>query len=304
VEPGHQDQGERDLGDVEAEDADDVGGRQRAHPGRGPVVPVLGGSGGRTRVQADRPRRRRRDETGDTGDGRQRPQRLGATRQARGGDERARAQPGVAQGASGGERGVGGWPRLIADAAWTDVAVRLATGLRLKNELLRRQGVEAALASVSGAVTPAPDGDCIVVDKLQDKATAARGAGVTFVPSVFGSPHPAVVHAPGRRPVVQYPVAEPDPSEPVPLETVTLRPEALGHPVRRRLLRTLARGPHTTRELAHARELTPPEVSRHLAVLRRAGLLTSRRQGRYVRYTLSLPGLTALGADLPAAVLR
>jgi DNA-binding transcriptional ArsR family regulator len=156
----------------------------------------------------------------------------------------------------------------------------------------------------AAAVTPAPDGDCIVVDKLQDKATAARGAGVTFVPSVFGSPHPAVVHAPGRRPVVQYPVAEPDPSEPVPLETVTLRPEALGHPVRRRLLRTLARGPHTTRELAHARELTPPEVSRHLAVLRRAGLLTSRRQGRYVRYTLSLPGLTALGADLPAAVLR
>ncbi|MFE1441414.1 DUF5937 family protein [Streptomyces sp. NPDC058739] len=190
------------------------------------------------------------------------------------------------------------------DAAWAGVAVRLATDLRLKNDLLRHQGIAAALASVSGAVTLAPDGDRIVIDKLQDKATSAQGTGVTFVPSVFGRPHLAVVHAPGWQPVVQYPVAEPTPSEPVPLETVTLRLEALAHPVRLRLLRTLARGPHTTGELAHAWELSPPEVSRHLAVLRRAGLLTARRHGRYVRHTLNVPDLTALGTDLLAAVLR
>jgi DNA-binding transcriptional ArsR family regulator len=104
--------------------------------------------------------------------------------------------------------------------------------------------------------------------------------------------------------VVQYPVAEASPSEQISLETVTLRLEALAHPVRLRLLRTLARGSHTTGELAHAWELSPPEVSRHLAVLRRAGLLTARRQGRYVHYTVNLPDLAALGADLLAAVLR
>ncbi|MEU1493934.1 DUF5937 family protein [Streptomyces sp. NPDC005776] len=190
------------------------------------------------------------------------------------------------------------------DAAWTGVAVQLATDLRLKNDLLKRQGAGAALASVSGAVTLAPDGTRIIVDKLQDNATAANGTGVTFLPSVFGRPHLVVVHAPGWQPVVQYPVAEASPAEPVSLETVTLRLEALAHPVRLRLLRTLVRGPHTTGELAHAWELSPPEVSRHLAVLRRAGLLTARRQGRYVRYTVSLPGLTALGTDLLAAVLR
>jgi DNA-binding transcriptional ArsR family regulator len=190
------------------------------------------------------------------------------------------------------------------DGAWAGVGVQLATDLRLKNELLRRQGVGAALASVSGAVTLAPDGDCIIVDKVQDKATAARGAGVTFIPSVFGRPHLVAVHAPGWHPVVQYPVAEPSPAEPVSLETVTLRLEALAHPVRLRLLRTLARGPHTTAELANFWELSPPEVSRHLAVLRRAGLLTARRHGRYVRYTLNLPDLTALGTDLLSAVLR
>jgi DNA-binding transcriptional ArsR family regulator len=190
------------------------------------------------------------------------------------------------------------------DAAWTGVAVQLATDLRLKNDLLKRQGIGAALASVSGAVTLAPDGDRIVVDKLQDNATAAHGTGVTFIPSGFGRPHLVAIHAPGWQPVVQYPVAEPGPSEPVPLETVTLRLEALAHPVRLRLLRTLARGPHTTGELAHAWELSPPEVSRHLAVLRRAGLLTTRRHGRYVHYTLNLPEMTTLGTDLLAAVLR
>ncbi|MFD5424143.1 DUF5937 family protein [Streptomyces sp. NPDC127084] len=190
------------------------------------------------------------------------------------------------------------------DAAWADVAVRLATDLRLKNDLLKRQGVGAALASVSGAVALAPDGDCIVVDKLQDTATTGHGAGVTFIPSVFGSPHLVAVHAPGWQPVLQYPVAEPGPAEPVSLETVTARLEALNHPVRLRLLRTLARGPHTNGELAHTWELSAPEVSRHLAVLRRAGLLTARRDGRYVRYTLSVPDLTALGGDLLAAVLR
>lgn len=190
------------------------------------------------------------------------------------------------------------------DTAWSGVAVQLATDLRQKNDLLKRQGVGAALASVSGAVTLAPDGDCIIVDKLQDSATTAHGTGVTFLPSVFGGPHLVAVHAPGWQPVVQYPVAEPSPTEPVSLETVTLRLEALAHPVRLRLLRTLARGPHTTVELAHAWELSPPEVSRHLAVLRRAGLLTAQRQGRYVRYAVNLPDLTALGADLLAAVLR
>ncbi|MET9221118.1 DUF5937 family protein [Streptomyces sp. NPDC003300] len=190
------------------------------------------------------------------------------------------------------------------DAAWSGAAVRIASDLRLKHDLLKRQGLGAALASVSGAVALAPGGDRIVVDKLQDSATAARDDGVTFIPSVFGRPHLVAVHAPGWRPVVQYPVAEPGPSEQVPMETVTLRLEALAHPVRLRLLRTLARGPHTTVELAHAWELSPPEVSRHLAVLRRAGLLTSQRHGRYVRYTLNAPDLTSLGSDLLAAVLR
>ncbi|MFF8507830.1 DUF5937 family protein [Streptomyces sp. NPDC015492] len=190
------------------------------------------------------------------------------------------------------------------DSAWTAVAVELATDLRLKNDLLRRHGIEAALGSVSSAVTLAPDGDSIIVDQLRDTTTTAHDRGVTFIPSAYGRPHLVVVHAPGRQPVVQYPATEPGPSHPVPQETVALRLEALAHPVRLRLLRTLARGPHTNGELAHAWKLSPPEVSRHLAVLRRAGLLTARRHGRYVQYALDHTHVASLGTDLLTALLR
>jgi DNA-binding transcriptional ArsR family regulator len=190
------------------------------------------------------------------------------------------------------------------DAAWPGAAARIAADLRVKSDLRDRHGLGAALKAVSGAVALAPEGDRIVVDKLQDNATSAQGTGVTFIPTVFGHPHLVAVHPPGWQPVVQYPVAQPGAPEPVPLDAVQRRLDALAHPVRLRLVRTLARSPHTTSELAHAWDLTPPEVSRHLAVLRRAGLLTTERRGRYVHYAADLPALTALGTDLLAAVLR
>ncbi|MET7303037.1 metalloregulator ArsR/SmtB family transcription factor [Embleya sp. NPDC005575] len=88
------------------------------------------------------------------------------------------------------------------------------------------------------------------------------------------------------------------------MDLVRQHPEALSHPVRLRLVRTLARGSHTTGELASTWELTAPEVSRHLAVLRKAGLLRTRRRGRYVLYDLDASATAALGTDLMAAMLR
>jgi len=195
------------------------------------------------------------------------------------------------------------------DAAWPGLAARITGDARVKTDLRERKGIGPALAAVSTAIvlTETTDGECIVVDKLQDNATSARGQGITFIPSVFGSPHLLTVHAAGWRPVVQYPVTAdaPQASDPaVALETVERRLQALAHPVRLRLARTLARSPHTTGELAQAWHLTSPEVSRHLAVLRKAGLLTAHRHGRYVHYTLNLQKMTTLGSDLLSAVLR
>ncbi|WP_331766420.1 DUF5937 family protein [Embleya sp. NBC_00896] len=190
-------------------------------------------------------------------------------------------------------------------ANWARIKPRLAADLRLKADLLARRGVAETLASVSRAIELDEAKQRIVIDKLQDNATTAAGDGVTFIPTVFGRPHLVVVHAHGWRPVLQYPVAVVggDP-EPAPLKSIRLRLEALSHPVRLRLVRTLALGAHTTGELASAWDLTAPEVSRHLAVLRTAGLLTTQRRGRYVLYDLDTATIASLGPDLMTAVLR
>ncbi|MFD9126142.1 DUF5937 family protein [Kitasatospora sp. NPDC059571] len=196
---------------------------------------------------------------------------------------------------------------FFADA-WRRVLPGLAADARHKADLLARHGLAEALAAVSPSLALADAGtgrERIVVDKLQDNtASAAAAGGLTFVPSAFGHPHLVAVHAHGWQPVLQYPAAEAGGADAPPLAVVQQRLEALAHPVRLRLARTLARGPHTTGELADAWQLTAPEVSRHLAVLRRAGLLTTRRRGRYVLYELDLPVSARLGGDLLEAVLR
>lgn len=80
--------------------------------------------------------------------------------------------------------------------------------------------------------------------------------------------------------------------------------EALAHPMRMTLCRSLARAPYTTSELATVHGITAPEVSRHLAVLKKAGLMHTRRQGRYVQHQLDLSVVARLGSDLIEGLLR
>lgn len=190
--------------------------------------------------------------------------------------------------------------------AWQRIGPRLSADLRLKADILARRGLAEALTAVSPAVSLDPAGRWIIIDKLQDNTTSALGHPVAFVPTVFGHPHLVTVHAPGWRPVVQYPIATAtsDIEPAIPMDLVQLRIQALAHPVRMRLIRTLARGAHTTSELAATWQLSAPEVSRHLAHLRKAGLLTTQRRGRYVLYELDLPATSAIGTDLIEALLR
>jgi DNA-binding transcriptional ArsR family regulator len=190
---------------------------------------------------------------------------------------------------------------VFFDDAWSQLRGRLTAAARQSRDLFRRGGLAQAVRTVSPAITL--DGDRLLVDKLQDATVDAAG-GLTFSPTVIGWPHLLVVHAPGWRPVIQYPIAGPAIGAEPTLESVQHRLRALDHPLRMRLLRTLARGAHTTGELAAAWDLTAPEVSRHLHVLRAAGLITADRRGRYVFYALDLSTVSRLGTDLLGALLR
>ena len=68
----------------------------------------------------------------------------------------------------------------------------------------------------------------------------------------------------------------------------------LGHPVRIRVLELLQEGPRPVHELLAAIEVEQSNLSQQLAVLRRAGLVTSTRQGSAVWYELSTPEVVEL----------
>jgi rhodanese-related sulfurtransferase len=76
--------------------------------------------------------------------------------------------------------------------------------------------------------------------------------------------------------------------------------KTLGHGHRLELLEQLAQGERTVEVLAQRTGLSIANASQHLQRLRRAGLLQSRRQGKFVHYTLADDGIL----DVLAALRR
>lgn len=70
---------------------------------------------------------------------------------------------------------------------------------------------------------------------------------------------------------------------------------ALANPVRRELLEILAAQPLSAGELSDRFELSRPAVAEHLKVLRDAGLVADRPQGRHRIYRLTAEPLADLG---------
>ncbi|WP_428983193.1 ArsR/SmtB family transcription factor [Phytohabitans maris] len=68
----------------------------------------------------------------------------------------------------------------------------------------------------------------------------------------------------------------------------------LGHPVRIRVLELLGDGPLQVRDLLGAVEIEASSLSQQLAVLRRAGIVTSTREGNTVLYALAGPDVAEL----------
>ena len=74
--------------------------------------------------------------------------------------------------------------------------------------------------------------------------------------------------------------------------------EALGDPHRRTILELLGDGDRSVQELADALPISRPAVSRHLRLLREAGLVTDRAEGTRRLYRLHDEGPEAVRAYL------
>jgi ArsR family transcriptional regulator, arsenate/arsenite/antimonite-responsive transcriptional repressor len=62
--------------------------------------------------------------------------------------------------------------------------------------------------------------------------------------------------------------------------------KALASEPRRRILNHLAGGPMTVGEIAEKFEMELPSISKHLSVLREAGLVSQQKRGQFILYFL------------------
>ncbi len=67
--------------------------------------------------------------------------------------------------------------------------------------------------------------------------------------------------------------------------------KTLGHPSRIRVLELLSSGQKSVSELLPLVGINPPHLSQQLAILKRAGLVQTQREGTSIYYSLAFPEL-------------
>ncbi len=88
---------------------------------------------------------------------------------------------------------------------------------------------------------------------------------------------------------MRSPTTVPHPLPPLVVEIVAARFRALGEPMRIRILDRLRDGERTVGELAEDLETTQQNVSKHIGLLQRAGIVARRRDGVRTPYAIVDP---------------
>jgi DNA-binding transcriptional ArsR family regulator len=88
------------------------------------------------------------------------------------------------------------------------------------------------------------------------------------------------------------------------VELIAERFRALAEPTRIKLLDRLREGEATVQELTEVIGSTQQNVSKHLGVLRQAGIVRRRRDGSYTHYWIADPGVFALCEDVCGSLRR
>ncbi|MEV4392093.1 DUF5937 family protein [Nonomuraea sp. NPDC049607] len=175
---------------------------------------------------------------------------------------------------------------------WPRIRSLLEGEILYRARLLAEGGAQRMLADLDDAVTW--DGGTLRLEHLYVTGRRSlRGLGLLLVPCVFAWPRVLSVTTPPYQPTVRY--------APRGIATLWERrevdpPEALAAVLGRTRARLLAEldQPASTRDLAQRAGLSEPGVNQHLTALRKAGLCTAHRTGRYVLYARSAVAETLL----------
>lgn len=97
------------------------------------------------------------------------------------------------------------------------------------------------------------------------------------------------------------------PTHPLPdplVELIAQRFRVLAEPMRIKLLDCLREGPATVQELQQATGASQQNVSKHLGVLLRAGLVARERDGNFARYSVADEGVYRLCEEVCGGLHR
>lgn len=171
--------------------------------------------------------------------------------------------------------------RLAVEPHWPRIRALLESDLAHRARRLTAGGHEALFEDLHPMVRWREQ-QRLEVDSDYEATIPLGGSGLLLLPSAFAWSHPAVITGEPWQATVIYPARGIamlwEPGEPAP-EGLT----ALVGGKRAALLVALD-APRSTTEVAERVGLSPGGASQHLAVLRAAGLVTGRREGRSVLY--------------------
>ncbi|MEU6991988.1 DUF5937 family protein [Streptomyces sp. NPDC046465] len=183
------------------------------------------------------------------------------------------------------------WHALV-EPDWPRLRTLLEADVAYHSRRLAEVGLGGVLPELDRRLSW--DAGTLTVEWRDEHVRDLSGQGLVLIPSVFSWPDVISGFEPPWQPTLAYPVrgiaalwAEPESRTPESLVRLLGRGRA-------RVLAALA-VPDTTSGLAHRLGLAPSSVSAHLAALRGAGLLMSRRYGHRVFYECTPLGI-ALGA--------
>ncbi|MBD0710707.1 MULTISPECIES: ArsR/SmtB family transcription factor [unclassified Streptomyces] len=174
------------------------------------------------------------------------------------------------------------WEALVAPE-WPRLRALLEADVAYHSRRLAEGGLERLLDELHPSFDWLAETATLRIAYRGEHVRPLEGQGLVLMPSVFTWPDVVSGFDPPWQPTVAYPARGIGGLWTEPRDRT---PEALGRllgPVRADVLCALTE-PMGTTALAHLLDRAPSTVSAHLAVLRDAGLLTSRRYGHQVLY--------------------
>lgn len=185
------------------------------------------------------------------------------------------------------------WHALVAPD-WPRLRALLEADIAYRSRQLADGGLERLFADLRPALRWTDGTLTIRTSVMPAQTQDLDGRGVLLMPSVFVWPDVVSGFAPPWQPTVIYPARG--------VGGLWREPDALAADALVRLLgasrAAILSGleePASTTALAARHRLAPSSVSAHLAVLRAAGLLSSRRQGHQVLYERTPLGMALVG---------